>query len=107
MAWYEDEELRDKRVAYESGIAPDDYIDAEVVEEIQDYYECKFSDACYKMREMKYEQREAFLFLRWYGFGFDDAMDYSYESEILSYDKKGNVTSVKVETMLGEQIFTK
>lgn len=105
--WYDEDDNRDRREAYGDGVAPDDEIEAEVVEEIQDYYECKYSDACYKMREMEYEQMEVFLFLRAWGFGFDDAMDYSYDSEVLSYDKRGQVTSVKVETLLGEQIFTK
>lgn len=108
MAYYwESDEDYDKRQAYEDGVAPDDEIDAEVVEEIQDYYECSYSEACYKMRELEYEQREVFLFLRAWGFGFDDAMDYSYDSEVLSYDKRGQVESVKLETMLGEQILTK
>lgn len=105
--WYDEDDNRDRREAYEAGITPDDSIEEEVVEEIQDYYECRYSDACYKMREMDYSQMEVFLFLRWWGFGFDDAMDYSYESEVLSYDKKGQVESVKLETMLGEQILTK
>ena len=108
MAYYwESDEDYDKRQAYADGVAPDDELESEVVEEIQNYYECSYSEACYKMRELNEEQMEVFLFLRWWGFSFDEAMDYCYESEVLSYDKKGQVESVKVMTMLGEQILTK
>lgn len=92
--------------AYEEGIVPCDWLDKAVAEEIQDYYECSFTDACYKMQEMEEEQKEAFIFLREKGFSFDDAMDYAYDAEILSYEK-GEVTSLKIMTLLGEQILVK